>query len=157
MEKESKCEYRVEMANRVLAYFSRANIERRKNGWYVSWNGSGGKVTRRWQTRGQDFYPVWSHIYPGGGTSCTALSQLIRWCGDKPVLPIATWQYWAGEQVKLLGSEAIAVLREAGYPETSKCVLCGIEITKSLDWWSLNGVTGPCCGWTTGCRQKQPS
>lgn len=147
---------RIEVANKVLADFSIASFERRENGWYVSWDGYGsnGKVSRRWQTRGQDFYPVWSSIYPGGGTSCTALSQLIRWCGGKPVLPLATWTYWSGERVKLLSPAAVELLRAGGYPEVAKCVLCGAEIHGGMDWWSLNGDSGPCCGWKSGCRQK---
>jgi hypothetical protein len=145
---------RIEVANRVLNYFAEASIERRKNGWYVTWHGCKGTVTRRWQTRGQDFYPVWYRKWSGGGTATTALSQLIRWCADKPVLPLSTWRHWAGDRVKLLGSEAVDVLLSAGYPERATCVLCKNEINGGLDWWSLNGVTGPCCGWTTGCRQK---
>lgn len=149
---------RIEAANRVLSSFSPATIVHHRGvgaGWYVTWPSSAGKITRRrWQSRGQDFYPVWSRIYPGGGTSCTALSQLIRWCAGKPVLPISTWRHWAGDNVKLLTQAVVADLLASGYPESVKCVLCKQTIEGGLDWWSLDKVSGPCCGWTSGCRQK---
>lgn len=149
-------EERIAIANKALAAFASVQIERRPSGWWVTWTKSDGEsVERRWMTRGgQDFYPVWSRIYPGGGTSSTALSQLIRWCAGKPVLPLATWQYWAGERVKLLGPEVVEWLRAGGYPEVAKCVLCGNEIHGGMDWWNLHGDSGPCCGWMNGCRQK---
>lgn len=144
-------------ANEVVKSLVRtAEIERRKNGFYVSWIciGSMKQVTRRWQTRGQSFYSVWHDLWPAGGTSMTALSQLVRWCGGKPVLPISTWQYWASERVKLIDPATVEVLRLAGYPELAKCVLCKQDITVGMDWWSLDGVTGPCCGPRNGCKQE---
>lgn len=110
-------------------------------------------VSRRWMTRGQDFYPTWKNIWPHGGTATTALAQLVRWIKELPVLPITSWEYWASDQVKLLSRDAADQLKRDGYPVTAKCVLCDQEV-KSLDWWSLDGVSGPCCGWTTGCRQR---
>jgi hypothetical protein len=134
--------------------FFDGRIEKRPGGWYVCWsNKYQGDVAKRWQCRGQDFYPVWSHKYPGGGTSSTALSQLIRWLGGKPVLPISTWRWWASERCQLLPMESVETLFAGGYPEWSPCVLCGTR-PESIDWWSLNGVSGPCCSFTTGCRQK---
>jgi hypothetical protein len=146
----------IETANRVLNSFANgARIEKRSGGWYVCWSTSRGSDSRRWQTRsGQDFYPTWSHKWIGGGTSCTALAQLIRWLRGQPVLPISTWQYWSTETVKLVSPEAVEMLRAGGYPVHANCVLCGQQVT-SLDWWNLNGVSGPCCGWTSGCRQNQ--
>ena len=26
----------------------------------------------------------------------------------------------------------------------------------AIDWWHLEGVSGPCCHWTNGCRQEPP-
>lgn len=149
----------LEAANRALASFSRAQIERRVRGWYVSWEGHNGKlVSFRWTVRGgQDFYPTWSQKFPGGGTSCTAMSQLIRWCRGLPVLPIGTWRMWASERCKLLPDSAVDDLLASGYPDHADCVLCHKRIEGPLDWWNLDGVTGPCCGWTSGCRQKKPA
>lgn len=153
--KTDDTESRLATANRVLATFFAGHIEKRKGGVYVCWsNKYDGDVSKRWQCRGQDFYPVWHHKYPGGGTSSTALSQLVRWIQGKPVLPISTWHYWSREQCKLLPPSAVDELVAGGYPQHVDCVLCGRLIVGSLDWWSLGKVSGPCCGWTTGCRQK---
>lgn len=152
---------KLETANRVLNTFAcGARIEHRQGvggGFYVHWpNFRGGEYVKRWHARGQDFYPTWSSKWCGGGTSCTALSQLIRWLRGEPVLPIGTWRHWGSERVKLVSPDAIELLLAGGYPEKTPCVLCGGEI-KTMDWWSLNGVSGPCCGWDTGCRQKPDS
>ena len=108
----------------------------------------------------QDFYPVWYRQWGHGGTASTALSQLVRWIKGKPVLPLATWIYWGGEACRLLrhgnGPEsAIEQLKSGGYPQESNCVLCGEKLTGSLDWWSLDGVSGPCCSLRNGCQQKR--
>lgn len=149
-------ESKLQAANKALSTFSNSRIERRKNGWFVCWeNHSQGKMSRRWQCRsGQDFYPVWYRVWAHGGTASTALSQLIRWLQGKPVLPISCWRYWASERVKLLPATVANDLLQAGYPEHASCVLCGIEIQGSFDWWNLDGVSGPCCYYTNGCRQK---
>ena len=114
-------------------------------------------LSRRWMTRGQDWYPVWHRHWGHGGTACVALSQLVRWCRDKPVLPLTTWRYWAGEQVRLLRygdvSSALSALRNAGYPEVATCVLCGRYVDGGCDWWSLKGLSGPCCAMRSGCKQ----
>lgn len=149
---------RLEAVNAVLAMFSTSQLTWRR-GFYVSWPTSdGGEVAWRWHCRGgQDFYPTWHNRWPGGGTASTAMSQLIRWLRDEPVLPISTWEYWTGPKVALgrdNGPEIVRLLREAGYPEHACCVLCGNRIEGGLDWWNLKGVSGPCCGWTTGCRQR---
>lgn len=144
-------------ANVVLGTFFDGWIEKRKGGWYVCWNDRfrPDHVSKRWQCRGNDFYPVWHHKYPGGGTSSTALSQLIRWVSRKPVLPISTWRFWASETCRLLPAEAVDVLLAGGYPERVDCVLCGNRIAGGLDWWRLDGVSGPCCSWRSGCRQQR--
>lgn len=150
----------VPMANRVLDCFADGTIISYMDGRgvVVSWRRYGGEIVyRRWQTRGQDFYPTWSNLWGHGGTACTALSQLVRWIQGKPVLPLSTWRYWFGDKCRLArdrGDEAIKALVHGDYPEMALCVLCGNQIEGSLDWWSLKNVTGPCCGWTSGCRQK---
>jgi hypothetical protein len=74
------------------------------------------------------------------------------------VLPLSTWRYWFNDKCRLArdrGDEGIKALIHGGYPDEAICVLCNQPIAGGMDWWSLKGVTGPCCGWTTGCRQKQ--
>lgn len=149
---------RIEVANKVLSTFNRSQFFHAPRGWYVRWiRHDGALETRRWQCRGQDFYPVWSHEFPGGGTAMTAISQLIRWCAGRPVLPIATWQYWASDTVKLLPNATVGKLIDGGYPVHVKCVLCHETIVGGLDWWHLGKVSGPCCGFRNGCRQKGKS
>lgn len=144
---------KLEIANEVLKDFSCVQLEKLKGGMYVSWNIKK-PIRRRWQCRGQDFYPVWHNIYPGGGTSSMALAQLIRWCQDKPVLPLTSWRWWSGESVALVSKEAVDKLESACYPKVVKCVLCRNDIVGSMDWWSLNKVSGPCCSHLSGCRQR---
>jgi len=149
---------RLVASNKALADFAdESRIERRPSGLFVVWKkwNSNEEISRRWHCRsGQDFYPTWSQIWPHGGTACTALSQLVRWIREQPVLPISSWRYWASERVKLCKPETSLILLDAGYPEHAQCVLCGEVINGSLDWWHLDGVSGPCCGWTSGCRQR---
>lgn len=142
-------------ANRVLQSFApTSEIFFKRGSAYVRFRSRDDIVEKRWQCRGQDFYPTWHKEWPGGGTASTALSQLVRWLQDKPVLPLASWEYWATEKIKLLPLSAVEELRIGGYPEHAHCVLCGMRLDHGLDWWSLNNVTGPCCHWTNGCRQK---
>ena len=149
---------RIETSNAVLRLMQPdTSIERRKGGWYVCWTRyCKTPQSRRWVTRGNDFYPLWHHKWGRGGTVTTALSQLVRWCGEKPVLPLPTWRYWMSPTVRLgddSGDEIVRILTDGGYPEATPCVLCGLPITGRLDWWSLDGISGPSCRWTEGCRQ----
>lgn len=146
-------------ANKALDCFAPGTsiVVKRRVGVCVEWTQHSGKqFSRRWQTqRGQDFYPTWYRHWGHGGTATTALAQLVRWMQGKPILPLATWRHWTGERVYLgqkRGPECVSILEAAGYPETVNCVLCGVEL-RGLDWWSLDGVSGPCCSWTAGCRQ----
>ena len=149
---------KLEVANQVLHSFAEdTSIERRRGGWYVCWNDyRGNHYERRWQCRGgQDTYPVWYRAWAHGGTACTALSQLIRWLRDQPVVPIGTWKYWATKQVYLIKDpQVIQILLDNGYPEVAHCVLCNRILDKGFDWWDLKNVSGPCCHYTKGCRQK---
>lgn len=145
---------RLAAANLVLGSFSDSRIERRRGGWYVMWAGRRGKIAKRWCCSGQDFYPVWARKWAHGGTACTALSQLIRWLRGQPVLPLASWRFWTSDQMKLLPMSAVTELQAAGYPTVARCVLCKRELTRGLDWWHLDGVSGPCCSMWSGCRQQ---
>lgn len=155
--------FRVPMANRVLNCFAEETliIHLPGRGVIVSWRRSNGETLfRRWVTRGQDFYPTWYRHWGHGGTACTALAQLVRWIQGKPVLPMGTWRHWFGDKCRLAsdrGPEALRALEHAEWPEIANCVLCHQPIAAGMDWWSLDGVTGPCCGWTSGCRQKVPA
>lgn len=128
----------------------------------VTWSSTYGTTrTRRWLTRGNDWYPVWYRHWGHGGTAAAALAQLVRWIRGRPVLGLTTWQYWGSDTCQLLrqggGPDfAIQALRAAGYPEQSTCVLCG-QTGHCGDWWNLNGVSGPCCSWQSGCRQRSPT
>lgn len=148
---------RMDVANSVLSKFTTIALLRKPGGIYVTWENRNGRFVRRWACRGQDFYPVWTRIFPHGGTCSTAVSQLIRWIQDRPVLPLSTWRYWASERCKLLEPLVVDELEAAGYPVEAMCVLCNRPIKGGLDWWSLRDVSGPCCSWRSGCRQKVPT
>lgn len=150
---------RVVVANAVLALFAERTWVAHDRGFVVvNWRHFTGELlARRWMTRGgQSFYPVWSRKWGHGGTRCTALSQLVRWIQGKPVLPMSTWRYWAGDRVGLgreRGPEIVRLLTEGGYPLQSQCVLCGCDLLQGLDWWHLDKLSGPCCNSHNGCRQ----
>jgi hypothetical protein len=99
--------------------------------------------------RGQGDWPQFGYNQrPTGGTGMQALAQLIRYVRDLPRLPVATWEHWAGDTVKLCTQETVRliVLSEYGDPRKTSCVLCGdSEFKHGIDWWSLDGVTGPSC------------
>lgn len=153
---------RVEVANLVLTTFAPGTtIGIRPDGRvHVMWTNDIGPQDKVWMVRGQDFYPVWYRKWGHGGTASTALANLIRWVRGLPVVPMSTWEYWADPNgpCKLLRQcdpvPALQALRLAGYPEVAACVLCGREL-KGFDWWNLDGVSGPCCWYTEGCRQKR--
>lgn len=151
---------RIETANAVLRLLAPGTSITNERGWLtVHWTYLGKPISRRWMTRGQDFYPVWNRRWGHGGTCATALSSLIRWCQGKTPLPLSTWRYWTGQTVRLGrqdGPEILRLLSDGGYPETVPCCLCGRQLNGSLDWWSLKNVRGPCCSSydPNGCRQK---
>lgn len=142
-------------ANTVLCHFAKnTQIDHRKNGLYVVWVIGGKYTSKRWQCRENDFYPTWSNKWGHGGTACTALSQLIRWIRNLPVLDIRSWRYWSSEKMRLVDPVAIPILENAGYPKVAKCVLCDQPIEGGIDWWHLKKVSGPCCDPWSGCKQK---
>ena len=136
---------RLSVANAVIQTFAPGTFLRLESGYVlVEWKNHRGPQSKRWMTRGQDFYPVWHKAWGHGGTATTALAQLVRWIKGKPVLPLPTWQYWSGDKCRLLrqgdAQMALESLQSAGYPATATCVLCKETITGGMDWWSLNGM-----------------
>jgi len=110
--------------------------------------------------RGDGTWPKYGYYrYPTGGTGQQAIAQLIRYIRDLNRLPIDTWKYWASDTVKLCNSQTVEILQNSDYgnPKKTRCVLCGsTEFKPGLDWWSLNGLTGPCC-WGGKCKHtKEP-
>lgn len=154
---------RMAVAQEVLGLFaSGTRLEWRPGrGMFVVWRrwGLDDEVARRWQTSGgQEFYPVWKRQWHHGGTCSTALSQLIRWVQGRPVMPLSSWRWWTGPQVRLgreQGPKILELLRAGGYPETAVCVKCGKAITERLDWGNRGRVAGPICGNMTGCRHRE--
>ncbi len=135
---------KLEAANKILASFSGSIIEPRANGFYIMWtNYRGVAIEKRWQTRCSD-YPTWHHVWGQGGTTCKALSQLIRWLRGQPVLPLSVWKYWSGQSVKLFPPESVIWLEEAGYPTEARCIKCGKSLER-FDWWDLGKISGPGC------------
>ncbi len=143
---------RVAAANAALAVLGKGTrlefVGRRAFVCWESWRN--GPQRKRWAVnRGNDFYPTWHNRAPWGGTQSTALSQLVRWCQGKPVLPLGCWEYWTTPGIRLAGDrgpELVELLRAAGYPERVACVCCGLPPVGGLDWWSHGGKSGPCCG-----------
>lgn len=155
-------EERMAVANRALALFAAdSRLEWRPGrGMYVVWKQFRPpfETARRWQSfSGAACYPIWKRQWPHGGTACQALYQLIRWCQHKPVLPLSQWRWWTSERVRLAddrGPQLVQVLTAGGWPEVVHCVLCGQPVVNGIDWWDLEGVSGPCCHYTSGCRQR---
>lgn len=153
---------RIPAANAALHCFAEGTTLKVAGGRvFVCWHQyDRTKVRKQWMTRGQDFYPVWHRTWGHGGTASTALAQLVRWVQGRPVLPLSTWRYWSSERILLAGNRGpvmVAALKQAGYPESSPCVLCGRDLgSTGFDWWSLDGVSGPCSNYRddAGCRQQ---
>lgn len=149
---------RLTAANAVLDIIAhRTRISRRKGGWYVSWvNHRLNEISRRWRTNSNgSHFPPWSHHWGHGGTATLALSQLIRWLQDRPVLPLSSWHHWCSDRLYLArsrGAEVCSLLSDAGWPRLVACVLCGKEIEHARDWWDLDGVSGPTCSMSCGNR-----
>ena len=71
------------------------------------------------------------------------------------MLPLSSWHYWTGDRVQIArdhGADVCSILSDAGWPHTVPCVLCGTEITRAVDWWDLDGVSGPMCSHMSDCR-----
>lgn len=151
--------------NQCLEIFAPGTTVRKgRTGWMVEWMSGGKIISRRWTTKGHgSHYPSWHYSWAHGGTCCQALCQLMRWLQGRSVFGIKTWEYWTGNSVYLgqdRGSEIIQILKTAGWPEDQVCVLCDREIdarTQGLDWWDLDGVSGPCCRSSWKCSNMSNS
>lgn len=153
---------RLAAANQALQCFAAdTEIVDRHRGLAVRWQQGGRTIEKRWQLlTGSSWYPVWHRRWAHGGTAARALCQLVRWIKGQPVLPLSSWRYWTGPGVALgrdRGDECCQVLQAAGWPDHAVCVLCGRQLLRSLDWWTLRNVSGPCCHHTEGCRQRTPA
>lgn len=143
--------YRIGMANVILDTFLPGVVLFMDGELRMSWDNR--KQPPRYdfpaRLRTQGDLPEFGYRQrPCGGTGMQALAQLIRYVRDLPRLPMVTWEYWAGDRVKLCERRTIILLNAAGYGDTLKtrCVLCGdTEFKRGLDWWSLDKVTGPSC------------
>lgn len=143
---------RIEIANRALATFTR-DVQLYEGGFglRMCWGNGAGTYRHDFAARLRSDGSWTMYGYgqrPTGGTGMQALAQLIRYVRDLDRLPMSTWKYWGSETVKLCTSEVVEILRLGNYgdPEKTHCVLCGRNDWKrGLDWWSLNGVTGPSC------------
>lgn len=120
---------------------------------WKSWQKPGKTVQMTWMCRGQDFFPSWYRKAGWGGTVSTAVSQLVRWVQGKPVYGLETWKYWGSDGMGLFNCggnrrdpvEVLELIRKSGWPEHPVCILCKRTPPKGLDWWSLDGKSGPCC------------
>ncbi|HEY3265532.1 MAG TPA: hypothetical protein VGM37_01300 [Armatimonadota bacterium] len=78
-----------------------------------------------------------------GGTHTQALVQLVHWLRGEPRMTLRWWRWqWRGEGK---AANLLAALEASEYAagDATHCVLCGSP--KVGDWWSLDGVSGPCC------------
>ena len=155
--------YRIAQTNRILRTFVPGTILYHDGRFLrMCWDTRRGvpKYDFVAHLRGEGSWPRYGYNQrPTGGTGFQALAQLIRYVHDLSRLPIITWEYWTGEKVKLGNEETLRLLRESDYgnPNKTCCILCGTtEFKKGLDWWSLNGKTGPSC-WGGRCKERATS
>jgi len=92
-----------------------------------------------------------------GGTQAMAIGQLARFIRNQTRVPLHAWEHWTCDKIMLGGENSQDVLRavrDSSYcdAEKTKCVICGGS--RSGDWWSLDGVIGPCCPFGR-CRRGQ--
>lgn len=144
---------RLEVANKACGFFiPDTTLHLDKGRVFVSWTSGRGKIYQRmWQSRNGSFYPTWSSKWGHGGTSMTALAQLVFFARDLNCLPISTWEYWCSPTVLLCPKEEnknglLACLRGGGYPLVATCIFCGKSPIGRFDWYSGKGYHGG-----TGC------
>jgi len=85
-----------------------------------------------------------------------AVGQLARWIRGQSRVPLSAWLYWASDKIRLAGTQGVFMLQGIMYSSYSdgnftKCVLCGAD--KCGDWWSRDGLTGPCCTYNK-CKNR---
>jgi hypothetical protein len=93
-----------------------------------------------------------------GGTMAMAVGQLARWIRGQSRVPISAWEYWASDKILLArdrGNLMLQYIKESSYDDgkATRCVLCGDN--RCGDWWSLNGVVGPCCTFGRCKKEKR--
>lgn len=152
-------EYRLAMANMILDTFSRDTfLYEGQHGLRMRWGSMpGDPLTPRHDftaaLRTDGSWPRYGYRQrPFGGTGMQALGQLIRYVRDLPRFPVCTWEYWCSDTVKLGNARTLELVRASDYGNAAKtcCVLCGTaDYARGLDWWSLDGKTGPACRY--GC------
>ena len=146
---------RIETANKVMDLFVPGVTLHQGRELRIKWTGvsTGRQCDYPARLRGHWLCSVPRHRTHWGGTCENAIAQLILYVRDRPRLPMVTWEYWTAPtgNVKLGREEArskiLPILRASDYndPKKTCCVLCGASPCVGLDWWSLDGVEGPCC------------
>lgn len=142
-------EGRLQIANGILATFIGAGFYLYldpRNRLRMTW--SDGRHDFSANLRSDGRWPRYGHDQrPTGGTGLQAIAQVIRYTRDLTRLPLLTWEYWGSDTVRLCNEETLRLIRASDYGDPAKtcCVLCGTTKFKGLDWWSLDGVTGPSC------------
>lgn len=135
---------RIQIANEILATFVPITLYRRGPRLRMKW----GRYDLPADLRGDGSLPRYGERQrPCGHTGLTALAQLIRYTRNWTRLPLITWEYWASDTIRLCDAETLRLIRNCDYGNPTKtcCVRCGTTDFKGLDWWSLDGVTGPSC------------
>lgn len=156
MSKKSVNPARLKLANDVLdTLYGDFQIHYDK-GVRITWSDyRGNPYSKRWSAE-RNFYPPFD--LPTGGTVTVAICQLIRYVQNRNVLPLTTWEYWAGLKiwkVPEMRDKGLALLRDSDYPKYPICVFCGVDLRhKAWDWYSQKGskLEGCGCYGGTGCR-----
>ncbi len=154
---------RLEQANRVLDIIDRGTRLIYEKRFFVEWVQSNGVKKRKgWVPNGRGSnYPRGEWEFGFGGTQCTCISFLMRWCRSEPVMDMRFWRRCVSVGVN---AGVLPILEEIGWPKESPCCMCGRIVTPSdrIDWYDWRGagsnVWGPGCHHSdeSGCRGKNP-
>lgn len=147
----------MEDVNRCVGLLIRgARFERDERGrlWYAN---DEDKYNKRvlWRLRSSDkCWPVGRKaIQISGGIIVQTLVQLSLWLKGMPRYPLRCIRHWFSYQGKVVEGyeDFLRALDLSSYNKNTNCVLCGGDYP--TDWWSLDGIIGPCCGFGV-CRNK---
>lgn len=106
---------------------------------------------KKWECRHGSWYPTIHKKVPTGGTHITAISQLVNWVRDRPVLPVPTWEHWCSDTVGMKPKdEILSILRNSDYPQKYECQWCGSP--KNLDWYDFGKHSGLGCRHSSRCE-----
>lgn len=160
---------KLSLVNQVLStfihdskYLKEIKLEFRE-GYYFVWELQDGRQrSKKWITKKGSFYPSCTDSIPLGGTMTQAISQLVRYCQGRAVLPLSTWCYWGSDSIKLwqdptARDKAISLLEESDYPKSPICIFCGNEILNGFDWYYLPPKMEGCGHWGKSCQKQQAS